>query len=752
MPRQSKIANQNNRRILRREGIQLTEEFRQGLADLRNIGGWNGPRSIRRIGKRRSWIAYKTAIARITGRPIGQRMACEWAENGEWAIDTAVRNEPALKLQDARPVREMYKAGLCITHAVRVIETANENKLWGPYGSFASVPALLINDAIKRRIRIKVLKDFWKFAPADVWAENKGWSKLPSRPLSYIWAARTYIRTIGPNSRMSKREWFLLRRCIRSHREHGLYAGIIAIQELKNDALPTHWIDRPEWKEQFWAEYRKQYRKGFAVCFDQIASPQRKWRRLGIKVPKGDLELLPPAGAKGKIYKALAEVGGYSPDCAIGADTLRPLMNLAAVFQDTGPKFVRLFQTTRTAFRALHDAGQFVVPSDEHLPSLREFLKKNWRCVVANPQEAIQIINSWTADKAGLSWKAVITDLTKVEYGPSCPPDLAAIAAELKMPGYRVDEAKELWAEFHRHAQGVLLESIPYVEVRMGEYRFRRLDRYDFRGLVLGLYTDCCQHPWGAASPCAWHGVKSGNGAFFVVEKRGKIIAQSWAWRSGDVVVMDNIESLGDSERVLPIYKAATRKLIGRLGIKAVHVGTGHDDAGVSELPTVNPVSPVDYPHGEYRDSRLQRLLANEQTLLEEEYCRIESECYPELLRTQEENIRIAMSYRPEDRMIHIVRRNGNPVGYVVGWRADAAVEIADLAILPEYRRNLSVWKEIEQAIRTICDRNTVCVAECRKSSIEIVRKRCQVLSVETHDNHWGNGEFGYVVSFRIPE
>lgn len=757
MSRKSKIANQNNRRIVRREGIQLTEEFRQGLEDLRDIGGWNGPRSVRRVGKRRNWIAYKTTIARIIGRPIGKRMAESWVERGEWTVRHTGYGAPAVTFLDARPVREMYKAGLCITHAVRVTETAEENRLWGReenrlwgrYGSPKTIPALIVNDAIKRRIPLKAVEEFWKFAPATEW------NKLPSRPLSYTWAARVYARTVSRDG-MQKREWFLLRRCIRSHREHGLYAGILAIRELRNDNLTGYWPDRPEWKEQFWTEYRKQYRKGFAECFDAIASPQRKWRRLGIKIPGGQFDLLPPAGAKGKLFRALAESGGFGTNAKIGSQYIQPMLNLVAVFADKAPKFVELFRTTRRyAERALHDAGQFVVPPPEHLPPLREFVQKNWRMVAANPQKVIEIINGWNAAVyAGLSWKAVLTEMSKRQYGPDCPDEIAVIAAELGMPSYRMEEVKSLYAEFCAKANCVLLESIPAVEVQSGEYRFRRLDRYDFRGLVLGLYTDCCQHPWGAGSPCAWHGVKSGNGAFFVVEKNGKIIAQSWAWRSGDVVVMDNIEALGGNERMLPIYKIAANKLIGRLGIKAVHVGTGHDDAGVSELPHVVPVDPVDYPHGEYRDSHSQRFLANEQTVLEEEYCRIESECYPEEMQTQEENIRIAMGHRQENRLIHIVRRGGNPVGYVVGWKNNNAnsVEIADLAILPEYRRNLSVWKEIERAIRAICDRNTLCVAECRKSSIDIIRKRCEIVSVDTHENYWDNGEFGYVTRFRIPE
>lgn len=94
-------------------------------------------------------------------------------------------------------------------------------------------------------------------------------------------------------------------------------------------------------------------------------------------------------------------------------------------------------------------------------------------------------------------------------------------------------------------------KAIPYVEVKHGGYTFTRLDPDDPRTLFLGEYTYCCQSIGGAAESCVWHGVESPNSGFYVVlDRKGDIVAQSWAWRKGDVLVFDNVEGIG---RMLPI-------------------------------------------------------------------------------------------------------------------------------------------------------------------------------------------------------
>jgi hypothetical protein len=126
--------------------------------------------------------------------------------------------------------------------------------------------------------------------------------------------------------------------------------------------------------------------------------------------------------------------------------------------------------------------------------------------------------------------------------------------------------------------------TIPSIVVEDFGLRLSKLDRDDPRGLFLGHHTACCQAPGMAGEACAWHGVESPNGGFYVVEdNQGQIVAQAWTWRNHDVVVFDNIEGPG-------IQASATRNKIiqmfhwlsGRMleadsSILEVRIGTTYD-------------------------------------------------------------------------------------------------------------------------------------------------------------------------------
>lgn len=67
------------------------------------------------------WWAYKVAIARATGSPVGSRMA---------------EREGADHWQDARPVRDLFEAGATVGQAVAVLRVARDFSLWSwGYGS-----------------------------------------------------------------------------------------------------------------------------------------------------------------------------------------------------------------------------------------------------------------------------------------------------------------------------------------------------------------------------------------------------------------------------------------------------------------------------------------------------------------------------------------------------------------------------------------------------------------------------------------
>lgn len=109
-------------------------------------------------------------------------------------------------------------------------------------------------------------------------------------------------------------------------------------------------------------------------------------------------------------------------------------------------------------------------------------------------------------------------------------------------------------------------------------WSFEKLPFDSQLGPLLGELTGCCQHLGGAGRACARHGVESPYSAFYVVRHNGKIIAQSWAWRSGNTLVFDSIESRnqdGTHDDVLALYESAAQALVERnaLGVTAVMVG-----------------------------------------------------------------------------------------------------------------------------------------------------------------------------------
>lgn len=79
-----------------------------------------------------------------------------------------------------------------------------------------------------------------------------------------------------------------------------------------------------------------------------------------------------------------------------------------------------------------------------------------------------------------------------------------------------------------------------------GEYVMRSLSPADPRGLFLGAQesTKCCQKPGFQAENCAWHGVESPNGTFYVMEtENGDLVAMSWAWKRDRYIIFDSVES-----------------------------------------------------------------------------------------------------------------------------------------------------------------------------------------------------------------
>lgn len=142
------------------------------------------------------------------------------------------------------------------------------------------------------------------------------------------------------------------------------------------------------------------------------------------------------------------------------------------------------------------------------------------------------------------------------------------------------------------------------------DYRFYKLAPGDVRGLVLGEFTDCCQHLSGHGSDCAEHGFSSPHGGFYVLAntKTDQIVAQSWAWRGkkGELV-LDSLESLPghmNAQQWQGLCAAFAQQAGAENNIKALRIGTGGATPALPYPETRKPAKPLDYDG--YRDSSQQ--------------------------------------------------------------------------------------------------------------------------------------------------
>jgi hypothetical protein len=141
----------------------------------------------------------------------------------------------------------------------------------------------------------------------------------------------------------------------------------------------------------------------------------------------------------------------------------------------------------------------------------------------------------------------------------------------------------------------------------------------DLRGLLLGEFTNCCQHLANQGADCAKHGFLSENGGFYVVahKKTDQIVGQSWAWRGkkGELV-FDSLESLSGQfnaqnwESIMHEFVAQTTE-VHKGNISAVHIGAGGNTPKL-KFNQASLAKPLDYKG--YRDSGQKQYLVGSAT------------------------------------------------------------------------------------------------------------------------------------------
>ena len=225
------------------------------------------------------------------------------------------------------------------------------------------------------------------------------------------------------------------------------------------------------------------------------------------------------------------------------------------------------------------------------------------------------------------------------------------------------------------------------------------LQRQDPRGLYLGHYTNCCQHPSGVGASCAWAGQEHPQSGFFVVEDKDQnIIAQSWCWYTEDGFCFDNVEAKGLGQRTQTV-QAIYQQVADRLCYPRVTMGTGLSDLQL--MPQWVQTAALQCPTGGYSDAGKQVLLAvhkthNQPTPAKQQQQVVIRTAYESDLTAAESVARqcyidnwaqsVSLPDSPQNIVAYVIdHAQAGVVGYIV---ADSAQRyICDLAVLPQYRR-----------------------------------------------------------------
>ena len=239
---------------------------------------------------------------------------------------------------------------------------------------------------------------------------------------------------------------------------------------------------------------------------------------------------------------------------------LLPVLNLVRLF-GADEQAIRRF----AGARSLHDAGQFVLPDGG-------FDAGTWGQLVLRAPTAIKYISLAAEIEAHLgrpprSRREV--EEAAIATGAMALGELALMSAKER------GDYERLYASGRKAFVGIPAP----LGVEAGEYSLRQLDAHDKLQPLAGRLVNCCQHLHGAAASCAMSAWTEGDAAIWAVWRDGQMVAQAYVWRSddGEDIVIDSVECLkGHEDAVAPIFAAAAKSAVGRLGVRRALVGTSH--------------------------------------------------------------------------------------------------------------------------------------------------------------------------------
>jgi hypothetical protein len=366
------------------------------------------------------------------------------------------------------------------------------------------------------------------------------------------------------------------------------------------------------------------------------APSQVQWQLLGYVAAPTGLGCTPPSSASIPVFKGILTdlCTGTLEGVALAALNVA-VWRLAQVWRSKtrALRYVeRWFGDNPDRAIALHDAGQ--------CPELPSGVKiQQWLALAEKfGPEVLAAAGAWEVVEKKLggvpsSLTQLRKELSNYKYLHICSSEAEVGMLNRMLGEYPAmgEKTASHYLRFLRHTPAKMWETLPQVRVTgsdiglEGEWKIEKLDHDDPVGPMLGLVTNCCQHLDGAGSECAVAGYSLPWSAFYVWRYRGKIVAQSWAWRGtaidgvkGEVVTFDSIEALSGAyvEGIADLLVEAAKQIISSsLGIKEVRLGkTGYGITGAVQ----NRLTPVErhftqaFPEGYvgYMDGSYQEIIA----------------------------------------------------------------------------------------------------------------------------------------------
>lgn len=110
---------------------------------------------------------------------------------------------------------------------------------------------------------------------------------------------------------------------------------------------------------------------------------------------------------------------------------------------------------------------------------------------------------------------------------------------------------------------------IDCTQIGLPDYRFQKLSYDDYRGLMIGLFTGCCEKIGDFFEDTVMHAYSTRQSGFYVLMKDNEIKAHTWVWRGKhNQLILDGYESLDpriNTDNLVDLTKMVARELSSAL-------------------------------------------------------------------------------------------------------------------------------------------------------------------------------------------